>query len=57
MGRSPGAMRLPNGGTRPKVRARSQGRETWTIDFDAAGKMVDTQQVMDLWYLTRTSPG
>ena len=27
------------------------------VDFDAAGGMADWEQVMDLWYLTRITPG
>lgn len=57
MGRVTGRYALPNGGTRLEFARGPQGRETWMIDFDAAGKMVDTEQVMDLWYLTRIEPG
>jgi hypothetical protein len=45
------------GGTRLEFARGPQGRQTWMIDFDAAGKMNDTEQVMDLWYLTRIEPG
>lgn len=57
MGKLTGRYTLPNGGTRLEFARGPQGRETWMIDFDAAGKMVHSEQVMDLWYLTRIEPG
>jgi len=57
MGRPTGRYKLPDGGTRLEFARGPAGRETYMVDFDAAGKMTDWEQVMDLWYLTRISPG
>lgn len=57
MGKLTGRYTLPNGGTRLEFARGPQGRQTWMIDFDTAGRMVDSEQVMDLWYLTRIEPG
>ena len=37
---------LPNGGTRLEFRQGSYGRQTYMLDFDAAGRLVSTQQVL-----------
>jgi len=57
MGTPTGRYQLPNGGTRLEYARGPAGRETYMIDFDTAGRMVDSEQVMDLWYLTRITPG
>jgi hypothetical protein len=57
MGPPTGRYKLSGDGTRLEFARGPQGRQTWMIDFDAAGKMVETEQVMDLWYLTRIEPG
>ena len=57
MGKPTGRYAFTEGGMRLEFARGPQGRETWMIDFDAAGKMVDSEQVMDLWYLTRIEPG
>lgn len=48
---------LPAGGTRLEYWRGPAGRETYMVDFDTAGRMVDWEQVMDLWYLTRVTAG
>jgi len=57
MGPPTGRYKLPSGGTRLEFARGPQGRETFMVDFDTAGAMVDWEQVMDLWYLTRITPG
>lgn len=57
MGKVTGRYKFADGGTRLEFARGPQGRETWMMDFDAAGKLIDAQQVMDLWYLTRITPG
>ena len=57
MGRVTGRYTFSDGGTRLEFARGPQGRETWMIDFDAAGRMIDSTQVMDLYYLTRIEPG
>jgi hypothetical protein len=57
MGTPTGRYKLPNGGTRLEFARGPAGHETYMIDFDTAGRMVDWEQVMDLWYLTRIEPG
>ena len=57
MGPPTGRYKLPNGGTRLEFARGPQGRETYMVNFDMAGAMVDWEQVMDLWYLTRITPG
>jgi hypothetical protein len=57
MGKPTGSYNFTDGGKRLEFARGPQGRETWMIDFDASGKMVDAEQVMDLWYLTRIEPG
>lgn len=57
MGPPSGRYKLPSGGTRLEFARGPQGRETYMVDFDTAGAMVDWEQVMDLWYLTRITPG
>ena len=57
MGRVTGRYTFADGGTRLEFARGPQGRETWMIDFDAAGRMIDSTQVMDLYYLTRIEPG
>ena len=57
MGTPTGRYTLPNGGTRLEFARGPAGRETYMVDFDTAGRMVDWEQVMDLWYLTRITPG
>lgn len=57
MGRVTGRYKFSDGGTRLEFARGPQGRETWMIDFDAAGRMIDSTQVMDLYYLTRIEPG
>jgi len=48
---------LPNGGSRLEYARGPAGHETYMVDFDTDGRMVDWEQVMDLWYLTRITPG
>jgi hypothetical protein len=57
MGTPTGRYTLPNGGTRLEYARGPAGRETYMVDFDTAGRMVEWEQVMDLWYLTRITPG
>ncbi len=57
MGTPTGRYTLPEGGTRLEFARGPAGRETYMVDFDAAGRMVDWEQVMDLSYLTRVTPG
>ncbi len=57
MGTPTGRYQLPDGGTRLEYARGPAGRETYMVNFDAAGRMVDWEQVMDLWYLTRITPG
>jgi hypothetical protein len=57
MGKPTGRYTFTEGGYRLEFARGPQGRETWMIDFDAAGRMVDSEQVMDLWYLSRIMPG
>jgi hypothetical protein len=57
MGKPTGRYTFTEGGYRLEFARGPQGRETWMIDFDAAGRMVDSEQVMDLWYLSRVTPG
>lgn len=57
MGRVTGRYAFTEGGYRLEFARGPQGRETWMVDFDASGRMVDVEQVMDLWYLTRIPPG
>lgn len=57
MGQVTGRYTFTEGGYRLEFARGPQGRETWMIDFDSAGRMVDAEQVMDLWYLSRITPG
>lgn len=57
MGQPTGRYTLPSGGTRLEYARGPEGRETYMVNFDTAGRMVDWEQVMDLWYLTRIEPG
>jgi hypothetical protein len=57
MGPPTGRYKLHDGGTRLEFARGPAGRETFMVDFDPAGRMVDWEQVMDLWYLTRITPG
>jgi hypothetical protein len=57
MGAPTGRYGLPSGGTRLEFARGPAGRQTYMVDFDPAGRMVDWEQVMDLWYLTRIEPG
>jgi hypothetical protein len=57
MGAPTGRYTLPQSGTRLEFARGPSGRETFMVDFDADGRMVDWEQVMDLWYLTRITPG
>lgn len=57
MGKVTGRYKFTEGGYRLEFARGPQGRETWMIDFDAAGRMVDAEQVMDLWYLNSITPG
>jgi hypothetical protein len=57
MGQPTGRYTLPDGNTRLEYARGPAGRETYMIDFDSSGRMVDWEQVMDLWYLTRITPG
>ena len=57
MGPPTGRYALPQGGTRLEFARGPAGKETFMVDFDPAGRMVDWEQVMDLWYLTRIEPG
>jgi hypothetical protein len=57
MGRVTGRYTFKDGGTRLEFARGPQGRETWMIDFDAAGRMIDSNQVMNLTYLMSIEPG
>jgi hypothetical protein len=57
MGKVTGRYKFAEGGFRLEFARGPQGRETWMVDFDASGRMVDSEQVMDLWHLSRITPG
>lgn len=57
MGPPTGRYTQPSGKTRLEFARGPSGRETFMVDFDAEGRMLDWEQVMDLWYLTRITPG
>ncbi len=57
MGTPTGRYTLPEGGTRLEFARGPAGYSTYMVDFDTAGRMVDWEQVMDLWYLWRIEPG
>lgn len=57
MGRVTGRYEFKDGGTRLEFARGPQGRETWMIDFDAAGRKIDASQVMTLAYLMSIEPG
>jgi hypothetical protein len=57
MGPPTGRYTLPNGQTRLEFARGPEGRQTYMVDFDRSGKMIEWEQVMDLWYLTRITPG
>lgn len=57
MGSPTGRYTLPNGNTRLEFARGPAGTETYMVDFDTSGRMIDWEQVMDLWYLTRITPG
>jgi hypothetical protein len=57
MGTPTGRYKLPNGGTRLEYARGPQGRETFMIDFDRSGKMIEWEQVMSLRNLMAVTPG
>lgn len=57
MGRLTGRYTFADGGTRLEFARGPQGRETWMIDFDAAGRKIDATQVLTLTYLWSIEPG
>jgi hypothetical protein len=52
-----GEYALPNGGTRLEFAQGSFGRRTYMLDFDAAGRLVSTQQVLTEANLASVEPG
>jgi len=57
MGPPTGRYTLPEGGARLEFSRGPAGYSTYMVDFDTDGRMVDWEQVMDLWYLWRIEPG
>jgi len=49
-----GEFHLADGGTRLEF---ARGRQTWMLDFDAAGRLVRTEQVLDEAHFATIHPG
>lgn len=57
-GRTPtGEYELPGGGRRLEFAQGSFGRETYMMDFDASGKLVKSEQVLDENHFGNIEPG
>ena len=52
-----GEYALPNGGTRLEFAQGSFGKRTYLLDFDAAGRLVSTRQVLTESNLSSVAPG
>jgi hypothetical protein len=52
-----GEYALPGGGTRLEYRQGSFGRQTYMLDFDAAGRLVSSQQVLTPDTFATITPG
>ena len=52
-----GEFQLPDGGTRLEFARGAFGRQTWMLDFDAAGRLVRTDQVLDEAHFATVRPG
>ena len=57
MGPPTGRYTQPSGKTRLEFARGPAGYETFMVNFEPDGRMIDWEQVMDLWYLTRIEPG
>ena len=52
-----GRYRLDDGGTRLEYASPSFGKQTWMLDFDANGRLVAKQQVLDEAHFAQIVPG
>jgi hypothetical protein len=52
-----GEYRLADGGTRLEFARGSNGRQTWMLDFDASGRLVRSEQVLDEAHFATVTPG
>jgi hypothetical protein len=57
MGPPTGRYTQPSGKVRLEFARGPAGYETFMVNFEPDGRMIDWEQVMDLWYLTRIEPG
>ena len=57
IGEPTGSYPLPGGGTRLEYAQGSFGRQTWMLDFDAAGRLVSKDQVLDETHFASIEPG
>jgi len=57
LGKPTGEYALPGGGRRLEYATGPSGRETWMLDFDAGGKLVRTEQVLNDNTFNTMNPG
>jgi hypothetical protein len=57
LGGPTGEYPLAEGGTRLEFARGSWGRQTWMLDFDASGRLVRTEQVLDEAHFATVTPG
>ena len=57
MGPPTGRYTLPNGNTRLEFARGPEGRQTYMVDFDQGGKMLEWEQVLSLRNLMAVTPG
>jgi len=57
LGKPTGEYALPGGGKRLEYATGPSGRETWMLDFDAGGKLVATNQVLNDRNFDTVRPG
>ncbi|RZJ20544.1 MAG: hypothetical protein EOO54_13170 [Haliea sp.] len=56
-GRPSAVIALPGGGSRLQYSTQPEGRTAWMVDLDAAGRVVETRQMLSRAGFARVVPG